>query len=99
MSSGGDLHLERLHAGHDLSSFDSGNAELDGWLQRHALAAQQMDSACTFLLLEGAGSSSTSASRFNPTSLYIGSEARRLLIRSRGGNRAVEVQLLLADRG
>ena len=51
--SSGELRLERLHAGHDLRSFDSGNAELDGWLQRHALAAQQMDSARTFLLLEG----------------------------------------------
>jgi len=47
------LRLERLHAGHDLRPFDSGNAELDGWLHRHALAAQQMDSARTFLLVEG----------------------------------------------
>lgn len=50
--SSGELRLERLHVGHDLTSFDSANAELDGWLQRHALAAQQMDSARTFLLLE-----------------------------------------------
>lgn len=47
------MRLERLHAGHDLAAFDSGNADLDGWLQRHALAAQQMDSARTFLLTEG----------------------------------------------
>jgi len=33
-----------------LSTFESGNDELDGWLQRHALAAQHMDSARTFLL-------------------------------------------------
>ena len=50
--SSGELRLERLHAGHDVRSFDSGNAELAGWLHRHALA-QQMDSARTFLLLEG----------------------------------------------
>ncbi len=42
--------LERLDAHHDLAAFDSGNKELDGWLQRHALPAQQMDSARTFLL-------------------------------------------------
>jgi len=45
------LRLERLAAHHDVSSFDSGNAELDGWLRRHALAAQQMDSARTFVLV------------------------------------------------
>ena len=32
-------------------SFASGNAELDAWLRRHALAAQQMDSARTFVLV------------------------------------------------
>ncbi|MCA1847247.1 MAG: GNAT family N-acetyltransferase [Actinobacteria bacterium] len=47
-----ELRLERLHADHDVGSFNSGNTELDGWLQRHALAAQQMDSARTFLVLE-----------------------------------------------
>ena len=47
-----ELHLERLHAAHDVTSFESGNPELDGWLQRHGLAAQEMDSARTFLLLE-----------------------------------------------
>ena len=45
------LRLERLAVHHDLASFDSGNAELDGWLRRHALAAQQMDSARTFVLV------------------------------------------------
>jgi GNAT superfamily N-acetyltransferase len=44
------LRLERLDAHHDLSTFDSGNDELDGWLQRHGLAAQQMDSARMFVL-------------------------------------------------
>lgn len=46
------LRLERLDAEHDLFKFDSGNDELDGWLQRHGLAAQQMDSARTFVLVE-----------------------------------------------
>ncbi len=44
------LRLERLAAHHDVASFASGNTELDGWLQRHALAAQQMDSSRTFVL-------------------------------------------------
>jgi GNAT superfamily N-acetyltransferase len=44
------VRLERLDAHHDVSEFDSGNDELDGWLRRHALAAQQMDSARTFVL-------------------------------------------------
>ena len=46
----GSLRLERLDAHHDLSTFDSGDDELDGWLRRHGLAAQQMDSARTFVL-------------------------------------------------
>lgn len=45
------LRIERLGAQHDLSAFESGNADLDGWLRRHALAAQEMDSARTFLLI------------------------------------------------
>jgi GNAT superfamily N-acetyltransferase len=45
------LRLEHLDAGHDLSEFDSGNEELDDWLRRHALAAQQMDTARTFVLI------------------------------------------------
>jgi predicted N-acetyltransferase YhbS len=44
------LRLERLDAHHDRSTFDSGNDDLDGWLRRHAIAAQQMDSARTFVL-------------------------------------------------
>lgn len=43
--------LERLDAHHDVSSFDSGNAVLDGWLHRHALTAQRMDSARTFVAI------------------------------------------------
>jgi GNAT superfamily N-acetyltransferase len=45
--------LERLDAHHQLDRFDSGNEILDSWLQRHALAAQQMDTARTFLLVAG----------------------------------------------
>lgn len=50
MSPAAGLRLERLDAHHDLSTFDSGNDELDDWLRRHGLAAQQMDSARTFVL-------------------------------------------------
>ena len=44
------LRLERLAAHRDVGSFASGNAELDVRLRRHALPAQQMDSARTFVL-------------------------------------------------
>lgn len=44
------LRVERLDVHHGVAAFDCGNEELDGWLQRHALAAQQMDSARTFVL-------------------------------------------------
>ncbi len=52
MSPSAGLRLERLDAHHDLSAFGSGNDELDSWLRRHGLAAQQMDSARTFVLTE-----------------------------------------------
>jgi GNAT superfamily N-acetyltransferase len=45
------LRLERLASHHDLDRFDSGNEELDSWLTRHAWAAQQINTARTFLLL------------------------------------------------
>ena len=45
--------LERLGVHHDPAQFESGRPELDSWLSRHALAAQQMDSARTFLLVRG----------------------------------------------
>jgi GNAT superfamily N-acetyltransferase len=45
------LSLERLGAHHDTAAFGSGSDELDDWLQRHALASQQMDSARTFVLM------------------------------------------------
>jgi GNAT superfamily N-acetyltransferase len=41
--------LERLDAHHDVGTFDSGDELLDEWLRRHALAAQRMDSARTFV--------------------------------------------------
>lgn len=45
-----ELRVERLDAGHDITGFVCGNDQLDSWLHRHALAAQQMDSARTFVL-------------------------------------------------
>jgi predicted N-acetyltransferase YhbS len=44
------LRVERLDAHHDVEAFDCDNEELNLWLQRHALAAQRMDSARTFVL-------------------------------------------------
>jgi len=44
------LRLERLAAHHVLTDFDSGEDDLDTWLRRHAMAAQHMDSARTFVL-------------------------------------------------
>lgn len=48
-----ELRVERLDSGHDLGWFSCGNEELDDWLRRHALAAQAMDSARTFVLVRG----------------------------------------------
>ena len=50
MSRAPRLLLERLDAHHNVSTFDSGNEVLDAWLRRHALAAQRMDSARTFVV-------------------------------------------------
>lgn len=73
MSSAG-LRLERLGAGHELSEFRSDKDELDSWLRRHALAAQQMDTARTFLLVRAsAGASGLVAGYF---SLTMGSVLR-----------------------
>lgn len=44
------LRIERLAAGHDITTFACGHHDLDGWLRRHAVAAQEMDSARTFVL-------------------------------------------------
>ena len=52
---GPGLRLARLEARHQLDGFDSGNEVLDSWLKRHALAAQQMDTARTFVLVNPDG--------------------------------------------
>jgi hypothetical protein len=43
------VRLVLLAAGHDLSGFQCGNAELDRWLVDHALASQKADLARTYL--------------------------------------------------
>ena len=45
------LRLERLGPQHDITTFTSGQDTLDGWIRRHGLAAQDMDSARTFVLV------------------------------------------------
>lgn len=45
------LRLERLGPQHDITAFTSGQDTLDGWIRRHGLAAQDMDSARTFVLV------------------------------------------------
>ena len=45
------VRLERLGPHHHLSALESGNAELDDWLRRHAVPAQEMDLARTFVLI------------------------------------------------
>lgn len=47
------LRLQRLSRDHDVTGFQSGTEELDNWLHQHALAAQEMDTARTFLLIRG----------------------------------------------
>lgn len=47
------LRLERLSGEHDVIGFESESKELDRWLAQHALAAQEMDTARTFLLIRG----------------------------------------------
>ncbi len=48
-----EVRLDRLGPQHALDDFECGHADLDTRLKRHALAAQQMDSARTFVLVEG----------------------------------------------
>lgn len=50
-----EARLERLGPQHVLDDFESGNGDLDAWLKRHALSAQQMDSARTFVLVQDGG--------------------------------------------
>ncbi len=49
----GELRLERLGSDHEVVGFASGIEDLDNWLRRHALAAQDMDSARTFVVARG----------------------------------------------
>lgn len=49
----GELRLERLRSDHEVVGFASGIEDLDNWLRRHALAAQDMDSARTFVVARG----------------------------------------------
>ncbi|MGQ0467659.1 MAG: GNAT family N-acetyltransferase [Sporichthyaceae bacterium] len=44
--------LEQLTGQHDVAAFRSGHGALDAWLRTHGWAAQQMDSARTFVLVE-----------------------------------------------
>jgi ribosomal protein S18 acetylase RimI-like enzyme len=48
------LRLVLLSADHDLTGFDCGNAELNGWLMDHAPASQKADLARTYLALNDA---------------------------------------------
>ena len=49
MSRAPRVQLARLDAHHDVSTLNSGNEVLDAWLRRHAIAAQHMDTARTFI--------------------------------------------------
>jgi len=49
-----ELRLEQLRGDHELAGFASGSDELDTWLRRHGLVAQQMESARTFVLTRSA---------------------------------------------
>lgn len=44
--------LERLDAAHPTAPFRCGQPALDSWLHQHALAAQKVDSARTFVFVE-----------------------------------------------
>lgn len=48
-----EAFLVTLSGDEDLSTFDCGNDELDGWLQNHALASHKADLARTYLALDG----------------------------------------------
>jgi len=45
--------IDKLERGHDVSAFDCGNPALNVWLQRYAWTNQQVDSARTYVALEG----------------------------------------------
>lgn len=46
--------LALFSADHDVSDFDCGNLELNGWLQRHAAASHKADLARTYVALDAA---------------------------------------------
>ena len=48
-----DLHIEKLQRTHEIEVFDCGQPELNRFLIRHALQAQQMNSSQTYVGLSG----------------------------------------------
>jgi GNAT superfamily N-acetyltransferase len=47
------LHIEKLHRTHNVEQFTCGQAELDRFLIRHALQAQQSNSSQTYVAVSG----------------------------------------------
>lgn len=47
------LHIEKLHRTHNVKQFTCGQVELDRFLIRHALQAQQSNSSQTYVALSG----------------------------------------------
>jgi GNAT superfamily N-acetyltransferase len=47
----GSLHIEKLHRTHNIEPFSCGQPELDRFLVRHALQAQQSNSSQTYVAL------------------------------------------------
>ena len=47
------LHIEKLQRTHEIEAFDCGQPELNRFLIRHALQAQQMNSSQTYVGLSG----------------------------------------------
>jgi GNAT superfamily N-acetyltransferase len=47
------LHIEKLHRTHNVEQFTCGQPELDRFLIRHALQAQQSNSARTYVAVSG----------------------------------------------
>ena len=47
------LHIEKLHRTHAVEQFTCGQPELDRFLMRHALQAQQANSSQTYVALSG----------------------------------------------
>ena len=47
------LHIEKLHRTHNVEQFTCGQPELDRFLIRHALQAQQSNSSQTYIAVDG----------------------------------------------